>query len=49
MTPEFNEWFEWFDDSFPSPLFSEEEREELKIYTWMAWRDSRRKALQEGS
>lgn len=48
MTPEFNEWF---DDSFPplSSLFSEEEREELKIYTWMAWRDSRRKALQEGS
>lgn len=46
MTSEFNEWF---DDIFTSPLFSEEEREELKTYLWMAWRDSRRKALQEGS
>lgn len=39
MTKEF---LEWFGDTFKEYLFSPEDFEELKIYTWLAWRDSRR-------
>lgn len=37
----------WFKDGFPLRLFPEgEDREELETYTWLAWRDSQRKACQ---
>lgn len=39
MTEEF---LGWFGDTFKEHLFSPEDFEELKIYTWLAWRDSRR-------
>lgn len=34
---------EWFEKVFPKHLFKDEEREELMLYTWLAWRDSYRK------
>jgi hypothetical protein len=39
MTKEFEDWFK---EHFSFKCFSDEEREELKVYCWMAWRDSRR-------
>ena len=33
----------WFDKNFPVHLWpSEEERQEVKTYTWLAWRDALR-------
>lgn len=45
MTNEFLAWFSQHigDRSF----YSEEEKEEIKIYTWLAWRDSRRSMQKE--
>lgn len=40
MTEEF---LEWSGDTFKEYLFTPESLEELKTYTWLAWRDSRRK------
>lgn len=37
----------WFSETFKSHLYTSEEYEELKINTWLAWRDSRRKFLEE--
>lgn len=43
MTKEFEDWFEKY---FPVNLWPvEEDREEMKLYTWLAWRDSRRSAV----
>ena len=40
MTEDF---LKWFDDTFPVHLWpSKEEREEIKKYTWLAWRDAKR-------
>ncbi len=40
MTEQF---LEWFDKTFTLGMFPEgERREELKIYTWLAWRDALR-------
>ena len=36
-----NEFLAWFAQHIGErPFFSEEEKEELKTYTWLAWRDS---------
>lgn len=33
----------WFNKNFPVHLWpSEEERQEIKTYTWLAWRDAKR-------
>lgn len=40
MTEQFEKWF---DEVFSETLFKGEEREETKLYIWLAWRDSRRK------
>lgn len=41
MTPDFKAWFE---DTFRHTVWKDEEsREEIELYTWLAWRDSRRK------
>lgn len=37
----------WFSDTFKKHLYTDEEYEELKTYTWLAWRDSRREFLEE--
>lgn len=38
-----SEQFEaWFKNVFDNAMYSEQEKEELKTYTWLAWRDSRR-------
>lgn len=38
----------WFQETFPRHLFPEgEEREEFETYTWLAWRDSRRKSQEQ--
>ncbi|GAB7454679.1 hypothetical protein OUHCRE13_43050 [Enterobacter roggenkampii] len=38
-----NEFLAWFAQHIGDrPFFSEEEKEELKTYTWLAWRDSLR-------
>ncbi|WP_333617298.1 hypothetical protein [Mixta calida] len=34
----------WMEQSLPRNTFSEEEWEEISLYTWLAWRDSRRSA-----
>lgn len=39
MTEAFEKWFK---ETFDNPMYSEEEKESLKLYTWLAWRDSRR-------
>lgn len=36
------QFLEWFDKTFSEALFSGEEREYLKTYTWFAWRDALR-------
>lgn len=37
------EFLDWFDKTFPSHMWNDEvEREELKVYTWLAWRDALR-------
>lgn len=37
MTEEFKQWF---DKNFPPHMWpNEEERQEVMIYTWLAWRD----------
>ncbi|HED4202434.1 TPA: hypothetical protein R4288_001479 [Enterobacter cloacae subsp. cloacae] len=43
-----NEFLAWFSQHIGErPFFSEEEKEELKTYTWLAWRDSRRSLEKE--
>lgn len=32
---------EWFSENFDRPYYSDEEREELEVYTFLAWRASR--------
>ena len=32
----------WLNKNFPRKTFSDEEWEELSLYTWLAWRDSYR-------
>lgn len=46
MTEEFKQWF---DKTFPPHMWpNEEERQEVMIYTWLAWRDGiRSKEAQE--
>ena len=44
MTQEFEKWFS---DNFKKHLYTDEEYEELKTYTWLSWRDSRRMFLDE--
>ena len=40
MTEEF---LAWFDKNFPVHLWPvEEDRQEVKTYTWLAWRDALR-------
>ncbi len=39
MSEQFEQWFK---NVFDNAMYSEEEKEELKTYTWLAWRDSRR-------
>ena len=38
------EFVDWFDHAVPATMWvnSQEERESLKFYCWLAWRDSRR-------
>lgn len=31
----------WFSENFDRPYYSDEEREELEVYTFLAWRASR--------
>nr|DAH69287.1 MAG TPA: hypothetical protein [Bacteriophage sp.] len=31
----------WFSDNFGRPYYSDEERDELEVYTFLAWRASR--------
>lgn len=31
----------WFGDNFDRPYYSDDEREDLKVYTFLAWRASR--------
>ena len=40
------EFIAWFDYAVPAAMWvnSEEERETLMVYCWLAWRDSRREA-----
>ncbi|EPA3072233.1 TPA: hypothetical protein ACNOH0_003802 [Enterobacter hormaechei] len=43
-----NEFLAWFAQHIGErPFFSEEEKEEIKTYTWLAWRDSRRSLEKE--
>ncbi|WP_076738029.1 hypothetical protein [Cronobacter sakazakii] len=35
----------WMNKNFPRKTFSDEEWEELSLYTWLAWRDSCRDAM----
>ncbi|HAU5500960.1 TPA: DUF551 domain-containing protein [Cronobacter sakazakii] len=35
----------WMNKNFPRKTFSDEEWEELSLYTWLAWRDSCRAAM----
>ncbi len=39
MSQQFEEWFKNF---FENAMYSENEKVEIKAYTWLAWRDSRR-------
>ncbi|GEM_PF-3336085 len=39
-----DEHIAWMEQSLPRNTFSEEEWEEIRLYTWLAWRDSRRSA-----
>ena len=39
MTEQF---IKWFDEVFSEALFKGEEREEMKLYTWLARRDALR-------
>lgn len=41
------EFEKWFSDVFKKELYTDEEYEEIKTYTWLAWRDSRREFLKE--
>lgn len=40
MSEEFLSWFKRFYED--KTYYTNEEKEELKVHTWLAWRDSRR-------
>lgn len=47
MTEQFEKWF---DKNFPRHMWNcegEGEREEVKVYTWLAWRDALRQNSEE--
>lgn len=45
MTEQFEKWF---DKNFPRHMWNhEDEREEIKVYTWLAWRDALRQNSEE--
>ncbi len=39
----------WLNTNFPRNAYSDEEWEEVSLYTWLAWRDSQRKACFPGT
>lgn len=41
-----DEYLKWFEEHINKPYFTREEKDDLLIYCWMAWRDSSRVKLQ---
>lgn len=39
----------WLNTNFPRNAYSDEEWEEVSLYTWLAWRDSQRNAFFPGT